>query len=442
MDMKLLYYIWLGEKLNAGSSSAKILLEYYKCDIEKIYNASAEEYKSVNIPKGDIEALSDKSLDNAKRYYEYCAKERVGILCYDSSFYPERLKNIKNPPPMFYYRGRPTMLDDYPLFAMVGTRSCSETGYRQAYRIGYEAAFRGAVPVNGIASGIDAAVLKGALDADGYVVVFLGNGIDKIYPASNAELFKRVERRGLVLSEFPPFTKSSGFNFPVRNRCISGVSLATVIFEADSGSGALHTAHHALYQGKPLYAVPGDIDDPLYSGPLELIKGGASPITNADDFVLEYRALFPHRIETSEKIKYSKAKEDEAVSEAFSGNSEFGKERGTKITLPKPKRMNKENKDDVKPSVKPVSENTCGVNKSENPSEAPVAGSKVAIDLAGLSSSEAAVVSLLQKNDFITPDDLVRLGIKIDDALSSLTMLEIYGYIESLPGGRYRLKDK
>lgn len=441
MDMKLLYYIWLGEKLKAGSSSAKILLEYYKCDIEKIYNAGAEEYAGIDISKKDIEALTDKSLDSAERYYRYCAKERVGILCYDSSFYPERLKNIKNPPPLFYYKGRIEMLDDYPLFAMVGTRSCSENGYRQAYRMGYEAAFRGAVPVNGIASGIDAAVLKGALDADGYVVVFLGNGIDRIYPSSNTELFKKVERRGLILSEFPPFTKPVGSNFPVRNRCMSGISLATVIFEADSGSGALHTAHHALYQGKHIYAVPGDIDDPLYSGPLDLIKGGATPITCADDFVLEYQSLFPHRIETSEKIKYSKAKEDVSVAEAFSGNSEFGRERSVKVTLPKPKKVNKEEKDDNSAS-KAVSESINNSAGSVKKSEAPASERNSDVNLSGLSASEAAVVSLLQKHDFVTPDDLVRLGIKIDDALSSLTMLEIYGYVESLPGGRYRLKDK
>ena len=440
MDKRLLYYIWLGEKLNAGSVSPKILLEYWNCDIEKIYNASKEDYKELGINKKDIEKLCDKDLTNAKRYYEYCAKQRVGILCYDSSYYPERLKNIKNPPPMFYYKGRIEMLDDYPCFAMVGTRSCSEKGYRQAYRIGYEAAFRGAVVVNGIASGTDAAVLKGALDADGYVVTFLGNGIDRVYPESNAELFRKVERRGLILSEFPPYTKSLGSNFPTRNRCISGISLASIIFEADTGSGALHTANHAISQGRPVFAVPGDIADPLYEGPLDLIKNGASTITCADDFVLEYSELFPHRIDKRPFTAYPQADEDKAVVEEFGNISSLGEEK-PRITLPKPKRVkNNKNKKDKTDDMPDTFSGQAAVLEENLKENKDLPNNTKTVDTSNLSASEVFVVSVLERNEFITPDDLVREGIKIDDALSSLTMLEIYGYVESMPGGRYRLK--
>ncbi len=439
MDTRLLYYIWLGEKLHAGSASPKILLEYYNCDIEKIYNASEEDYARLNLAKTDIEKLCDKDLTDARRYYEYCAKNRVGLLCYDSSYYPQRLKNINNPPPLFYYKGRIEMLDDYPCFAMVGTRSCSEKGYRDAYRIGYEAAYRGAVAVNGIASGIDAAVLKGALDADGYVVAFLGNGIDKIYPASNTELFRKVERRGLILSEFPPFSKSHGFNFPVRNRCISGISLATVIFEADEGSGALHTAAHAINQGRPVYAIPGDIGDPLYSGPLSLIKSGAIPTTCADDFVLEYLDLFPHRIEKAPLIKYSPDKENTAVIEEFGEKSISDAKPSTRITLPKPKRFKDKEKRKADTNAPPSVENAQASEAFS--AEIKTEQKKTNIDTSHLSPNELEVISIMEKSEFIVPDDLVREGIKIDDALSSLTMLEIYGYVESLPGGRYRIKE-
>lgn len=333
------------------------------------------------------------------------------------------------------------MLDDYPCFAMVGTRFCSVKGLRQAYRMGYEAAFRGAVVVNGIASGIDGAVLKGALDGDGYVVVFLGNGIDKIYPESNTELFRKVERRGLILSEFPPYTKSLGTNFPVRNRCISGISLASVIFEADSGSGAIHTANHAISQGRPVYALPGDIADPLYKGPLDLIKNGAFPITSADDFVLEYSELFPHRIDKRPFAAYPKDGEDKAVAEEF-GELASSAEEKTRITLPKPKRSrNSKNKDKEQKT-----ENKAEIFSEQTVhSEEKSANSKNdlhTVDTSNLSASEALVVAVLEKSQVITADDLVREGVKIDDALSSLTMLEIYGYVESMPGGRYRLKTK
>lgn len=439
IDKKLLYYIWLGEKLQPGSVSPKILLEHYNCDVEKIYNATEDDYKSLKLTKGDYEKLAQKDLSEAKRYYDYCVKERIGILCYDSSFYPQRLKNINNPPPMFYYKGRVEMLDDYPCFAMVGTRSCSEKGYRTAYKIGYEAAFRGAVVVNGIAAGIDAAALKGALDADGYVVVFLGNGIDRIYPASNAELFKKVSRRGLILSEFPPFSRSNGRNFPVRNRCISGISLASVIFEADEGSGALHTAAHADTQGRPVYAVPGDIDDPLYSGPLDLIKHGAVPITCADDFILEYKSLFPHRIELSEALTYPIAKENEAVLEAFGEEKLKESTAKEKVTLPKPKHFREERRGggNASHSNSNVPNSTQSNDASDEATDTRQA--KIA-DLTKLSANEAKVIAIMEQYQSVTPDDLVRHGIKIDDALSSLTMLEIYGYAEALPGGHYKIK--
>ncbi|MBQ8759505.1 MAG: DNA-processing protein DprA, partial [Clostridia bacterium] len=395
--MKLLYYIWLGSKLQAGSGSPKILLEYYDCDVEKIYNASEDDYLKLQLSKGDIKKLSDKDLTDAKRYYEYCAKERIGILCYDSSYYPQRLKNTENPPPMFYYKGRIEMLDDYPCFAMVGTRGCSENGCRTAYRMGYEAAYRGAVVVNGIATGIDAAVLRGALDADGYVVVFLGSGIDRIYPPENTELFRKVARRGLILSEFPPFTPADGYNFPKRNRCMSGISLATVIFEADVKSGALHTARHAINQGRPVYAVPGDINDRLYEGPLDLIKQGAIPITCADDFVLEYRELFPHRIEKSAFTAYPAEKEDEAVKEAFGEKQLSQKNTVSRITLPKNKKGAKGKKSEKAEKI-PIEElPQGGGNTNTNPTESETEKrTSVIADLTHLSVNEAQVIAIME----------------------------------------------
>ena len=440
MDMKLLYYIWLGSKLPAESVSPKTLLEYYNCDVEKIYNATEEDYKKLNISGGDIKRLSDKDLTDAKRYYTYCAKERIGILCYDSSYYPQRLKNTETPPPMFYYKGRIEMLDDYPCFAMVGTRGCSENGCRTAYRMGYEAACRGAIAVNGIATGIDAAVLRGALDGDGYVVVFLGSGIDKIYPPENEELFKKVARRGLILSEFPPFSPAAGSNFPKRNRCMSGIALATVVFESDTGSGARHSANHAIHQGRPDYDVPGDSNAPLYELPLELIKQGAIPITCADDFVMEYRELFPHRIETGSFPVYPVEKEEMAVKAAFGDKVTGSKNNEERITLPKRKNSRARKKSDKEDRI-PIEELPQSINSDEHTENKSENRTSVITDITHLSANEAQVIAIMEKSEFITADDLARHGIKIDDALSSLTMLEIYGYVESLPGGRYRIKN-
>lgn len=436
MDKKLLYYIWLSSTLYAGSVTPKILLEHYK-DIEKIYNASKEDYLLLGIRKNDAEKLSDKSLELAEKYYDFCVKERVGILCYDNPYYPQRLKCISDPPAMFYYRGRVEMLDDHPCFAMVGTRSCSENGYRTAYRIGYMAAARGAVVVNGIAQGIDAAILTGSLDAQGYAVALLGCGIDRIYPACNKDLFSRVAKQGLILSEFPPFTKPEARNFPVRNRVISGLSLGCVIFEADMSSGAMSTASHAYSQGRRMYAIPGDINSKLYEGPLALIKNGATPVTDADDFISEYALMFPHRIDMTSDPDVNPVSEKEAVDMALSAFEITKDNTASKNrTFPKPKKKTSSvSKSNTKKSdgVNNESSSTDRVIFSEKasfPSDTP--------DLSVLSVCEREVFAMFEKNDVLTASEIASLGMKIDDVLSSLTMLEIYGFVTMLPGGRYQ----
>ena len=436
MDKKLLYYIWLSSSLYAGSVTPKILLEYYK-DIEKIYNATPEDYLKLGIRKKDAQKLADKSLEKAEKYYNFCVKERVGILCYDNPYYPQRLKCISDPPPMFYYRGRVEMLDDHPCFAMVGTRSCSENGFRNAYRIGYKAAVRGAVAVNGIAQGIDAAILTGALDAGGYAVALLGSGIDRIYPASNKELFSRLARQGLILSEFSPYSRPDGKNFPVRNRVISGLSLGCLVLEADMGSGAMHTASHAYSQGRRMYAVPGDITSKLYEGPLSLIIGGATPVTDADDFISEYALMFPHRISMNTDATVNPVTEKDAVDMAFS-IYEITKDKSSskKRTLPEPKKFSsqkakKDSKNYLSEINKKVSEDGENNNaKAVPPSDLP--------DLTVLSVSERAIYSLFEQSEILTVDEIASKGIKVDDVLSSLTMLEIYGFVTLLPGGRYQ----
>lgn len=439
MDKHNLYYIWLGEKLYAGCKSAKVLLEYYK-DIEKIYDASKDDYQKLDIPRGDIKRLCDKTLDNAKRYYEYCEKEHIGLITYDSPHYPGRLKSITDPPPLLYYRGRLVNLDDYPIFAMVGTRSCSEQGFRNAYRIAYTAAHHGAVIINGLAKGEDAACITGALDAGGYAIGVLGCGIDRIYPAENKELFIRLSSQGLIITEFPPFSTPDGKNFPIRNRVMSGLSLASAIFEADEGSGALHTASHALAQGRKLFALPGDINNSLYSGPLALIKDGAQMFTNAYDILSEYSLMFPHRINLQSKCSIPEKLENEAVEKAFTEQDLKKNIKTPQKTLKKQTRYKdissgakstKSKSSDRKDIEKPVCKNENAVSEPLTQAET---------DTSVLSPSELILYKLFEKHDTLTIDEIAASGIGIDDVLSSLTLLEIYGFVVSLPGGRFQRK--
>lgn len=440
MDKKLLYYMWLNSKIYAGSTAPKILLEHYG-EIEKVYEAAYDDYTSLGISNKEAASLCNKSLEDAERYYDYCAKEHIGVLCYDNPYYPGRLKCISDPPAMFYYKGRIEMLDDHACFAMVGTRSCSEKGLRYSYRLGYKAAARGAVVVNGIAKGCDGAALYGALDADGYAVAILGSGIDRIYPPEHRQLFKRVEASGLILSEFPPFSEPDGKNFPVRNRVMSGLTLGTVILEADAKSGALITASKALSQGKKIYALPGDITNRLYQGPLQFIKTGAKPITDADDFVLEYALMFPHRINAKDKINVPEEMEKAFITEAFAlyGIPESSYKDDEK-TLSKPKKTTKQEKTSkANKNIIPKAQ-----RKSEQlPSKAEIASgiSQNNRDYSALSAPEQVIMELFENNETLSADEIASKGFKVDDVLSSLTMLEIYGYISALPGGRYKIID-
>ena len=437
MNEKILYYIWLSSTLRAGSKTPKLLLEHYG-SIEKIYNAGKEEYKALSVPSGEISALCNKNLDDAKHHYKYCSDKKIGILCYDDPYYPERLKIIDNPPPMFYFQGKLCQLDDYPCVTMVGTRSCSERGFRLAYESGFDAAAKGAVIINGLALGIDGACISGALDASGYAVGILGCGIDRIYPYGNKELFSRLSETGLILSEFPLFSEPRGTNFPIRNRVMSALSLATVIFEASSSSGAMITAKYALEQGRRIFAVPAKPYDKNYSGALELIKDGASVFTESDDILTEYSMSFPHRINLANKAAIPQDKLNSYVAKYFKKdvdpdtpvNRRFLKKRDEKKTKEEKKALFAEepaNDNEVKKEEKAAVKASVQETKS------------ISADLSMLSVTEKTIYEVLVSYGSLTADEISEKGVKIDDILSALTLLEIYGLVRAKPGGKYEL---
>ncbi len=432
MNENLLYYIWLSRSITVGSSLAKRLLTVFG-DAKKIYDAGEDVLKVAELNKTELKRLCDKNLDEAEKTLDFCKKNNVGILTFNDPYYPERLKVIDNPPAMFYYKGKLKMLDDYPCITMVGTRSCSERGFRHAYEAGYEAASCGAVIVNGLALGIDGACLEGALDAGGYAIGILGCGIDRIYPYGNKKIFERLCNSGLILSEFSPYTEPHGANFPVRNRVLSGISLATVCFEAPIGSGALITAKHALEQGKRIYAVPGKPYDKTYSGPLELIKNGANVFTEANDVLTEYSMSFPHRINLANINEIPYEKLDKLVSVYF--KKDVNPDEPVNRRFVKKGMQKKQEKKEFVPVdiPKPNSANEQNENSGNE--------SKQSFDPSCLSEPERKIYELLKVKGSLTADEITSENLGLEDLLFSLTLLEIYGVIEAAPGGKYRLTE-
>jgi DNA processing protein len=201
--------------------------------------------------------------------------------------YPEVLRWIPEPPPVLYIWGT-LRHEDSLAVAVVGSRKPSPYGQLAAQRLSAELAQYGFTVVSGLARGVDSLAHQGALQAGGRTIAVLGSGINVVYPPEHRRLYEAIREQGAVVSEFPFDTKPDRWNFPRRNRIISGLTLGTLVIEASDQSGSLHTARHALEQGREVFAVPGRIDAPSSRGTNNLIKRGAKLVEGLDDILEEF----------------------------------------------------------------------------------------------------------------------------------------------------------
>ena len=196
--------------------------------------------------------------------------------------YPPLLSVIPDPPPLLYLRGRAEIIGS-PQIAMVGSRKASPAGRRIATALAAELAERGVVVTSGLATGIDGACHRGAIDAGGLSIAVMATGIDRIYPRRHRDMAEQLLQRGLLLTEFAPGAPPQRGHFPRRNRIISGLSLATVVVEAALPSGSLLTATAAAAQGRDVCAVPWSSLHPGGAGCLQLLHDGAALVREATD---------------------------------------------------------------------------------------------------------------------------------------------------------------
>ena len=320
-----------------------------------------------------------------------CARDGQFILTMGDSLYPNRLRTIFDPPILLYGKGALPVFDDEVAVTVVGTRSCTPYGVRAASQLGYELSKQGALLVSGMAKGIDGEALKGALRAGGFTAAVLGGGADVIYPAENRRLYQDIVATGVILSEYPPGTVPKADHFPVRNRLLSALSLATVVVEAPEKSGALITATTALEQGREVFAVPGPFDAPMSRGTNALIREGAGLVCEAWDVLSFYESRFPHKL------------------------------RPLRAKLP------------------PLPKGSTPPEGEAAPAQpaAPAAPSAPALpvldishDPAGLTDDQIAVLSVLQTDvPTLTDDAALLTDLPVRRVLSALTVLEIDGYV-------------
>ncbi|MDR0402968.1 MAG: DNA-processing protein DprA [Treponema sp.] len=230
----------------------------------------------------------DEIFSRAERHEKTVRIRGIRRLRCGQAGYPPLLGEIYDPPFLLYYLGR---LPDpeKPAAALVGTRKPSPAGSAQAYSLGRELAGAGIAVVSGLALGIDAMAHRGCVDGGGLTVAVLGSGLDELYPSSNRPLARRIlESEGALVSEYPPGTKPYRWNFPERNRIISGMARGTVIVEAPERSGALHTARFALEQGRDLWAGKAGLGSPRGAGTRRLVEEGCGKLGSAADILAEW----------------------------------------------------------------------------------------------------------------------------------------------------------
>ena len=213
-------------------------------------------------------------------------KSKIKIIKLLDNNYPKELKNIYEKPQTIYLIGNEKLLN-YKSIAIIGCRDCTDYGKNNAYKFAYELAKKGICIISGLARGIDTFAHLGALKAKGKTIAVLGCGLDIVYPPENFNLYKDILKNdGAIITEYPLGTKPEKFNFPKRNRIISGLSDGVLVIEAKKKSGTSITVNYALEQGKDIYAIPGNISNANSYGTNELIKEGAIPVTNIDDIII------------------------------------------------------------------------------------------------------------------------------------------------------------
>ncbi len=409
----LLHWIWLATRPNINERDKLALLQQFR-DPEDIFYAEKDAFSEIEgLTVEGFAALQDKNLKQAYAILNDCSIKNIHICTFADAAYPGRLKNIVDPPMVLYYKGTLPDFDSTPVIGAVGTRGATAYGMNAAKRLGGQIAKCGGIVVTGMASGIDGAAAGGALSAGGTVVGILGSGVDIVYPLSNKGLFADTERYGCLISEFTPGTPPLKWNFPKRNRLISGLSNGVLIVEAPEKSGALITARQAAEQGRDVFVVPGNIDVASCAGSNALLRDGAIAVANGWDIVSEYRNLYPEKIR-----RYDRPVEPAGYTEDV---------MAAKVAQ-KPKTPAKTKHNDGK-------KQKITIDKEEKPLY-----SDIQDRFQGLSDREREIGTLIGDGEILVDELIAKAGLPAATVLSTLTMLEIKGVVKRLPGKRVALK--
>lgn len=280
-------WLALGRIRGVGGVSFKKITARF-ADPAAVFRASAAEL-------AEIEGLHRELIHSIANFNDWAEIDKeiqraraagIKMIPFSDAAYPASLRAIADPPPLLYVKGE-LRDNDSKAVAIVGSRSASDYGRRIARDLARGLVSFGLTVVSGMARGIDGMAHESALQAGGRTLAVLGSGVDRAYPPEHETLYRRISESGAVISELPMGARPIAFNFPARNRLISGLSLGVVVVEATEKSGSLITASLAAEQGREVFAVPGEAGASRSRGSHRLIRQGAKLVESVDDIIEE-----------------------------------------------------------------------------------------------------------------------------------------------------------
>lgn len=393
------YWLWLQRRLGIPSRTLPAVMGL-DGGARRVYESTPDELWRMGLfSVRTINALNDRSLDMDERTLRRCADSGISVTVPGDVNYPAKLYSLPDPPAVLFYRGRLSEMACRPCIALVGTRKATDYGMRAAEELALRLSRAGATVVSGCARGIDTAAHNGALLSEGqYTIAVLGCGIDYRYNMENELLRRRIAGCGALISEYPPDYDASPRHFPVRNRIISGLSLGTVVIEADAKSGSLITANLALEQGRDLYVMPAGLGMPNSSGIHRLVREGAKQIESPLDILAEYAPMYPGVFNL----------------------------RGTELRLmfgQEPQPLT----DAVPEPAEDVPDAAAGAAPESEPPDF-------------LSEGARKMYQYLRTTPQLADNLARQASVAPDEAMILLSELELYGCAAAHPGGRYSLK--
>ncbi len=399
-DEYKIYWIWLQKVLKYGSNKVSYIAQNYE-SAKHFYDVGERDWRLSGIfTSKEIRDMLNAKISDARKIYNRCKELGYQIVTYQDEEYPDRLKNIQNPPCVLYVSGSAEILNgNNTSVSIVGTRNATVYGMNTAFEMGLNLAKLGVTIVSGGAIGIDTAAHNGAVKGGGKTVAVLACGINYDYLKTNASLRNVIAQNGALVSEYPPDYPVYSSNFIIRNRIVAGMSLCTLVVEAGEKSGSLITANLALDQNRDVFVtVPHDVEVETSKGVMSLIRDGAKVVTDAEQIFKEYNQDYSKSFESKFKVKKIR---DELIEKAAKNMqfTEFAEE--IKISKPDLKKQN----------VKKFPE--------------------------GLSEEAEKVYNSLGDKKYHIDELSVILDMPIKNLLQIMTELEIFSLVKSYSGRMY-----